>query len=110
MVFYCVFFFKIIELDAMLVVNLLRKEGHNPNGNDTIIADYKEGLSKIPRVRVQHCYREANKCADALTRRGALLPQDFVLFSFPPADVALLLSLDATGTMYKRSCAPLSVV
>lgn len=35
----------------MLVVNLLRKEGHNPNGNDTIIADYKEGLSKIPRVK-----------------------------------------------------------
>lgn len=34
----------------MLVVNLLRKEGHSPNGNDTIIADYKEGLSKIPRA------------------------------------------------------------
>lgn len=81
----------------MLVVNLLRKEIHNPNGNDTIIADYKEALSKIPR-------------ANALTRRGALLPQDFVLFSFPPADVALLLSLDAAGTMYERSCAPLSVV
>ena len=102
MVFCRVFIFKIIELDVMLVVNLLRKEGHNPNGNDTIIADYKEGLSKIPR--------EANKCANALTRRGALLPQDFVLFSFPPADVALLLSLDAAGTMYECNCAPLSVV
>lgn len=43
--------FKLIELDAMLIVNLLRKNGHNPNGNDTIIANYKEGLFKILRVK-----------------------------------------------------------
>lgn len=35
----------------MLIVNLLRKKGHNPNGNDTIIANYKEGLFKILRVK-----------------------------------------------------------
>ena len=35
-------------------------------------------------------YREANKCADALARRGALLSQDFVIFHCPPADLALL--------------------
>ena len=34
-------------------------------------------------VQVQHCYREANICADALARRGALLPQDFVVFLDP---------------------------
>nr|POE95323.1 hypothetical protein CFP56_05682 [Quercus suber] len=40
------------------------------NSNDVIIADCKDGLQKIPRVQIQHsCYREANKCADAFTRR-----------------------------------------
>lgn len=34
----------------MLIVNLLRKKGQ-PNGNDTIIANYKEGLFKILRVK-----------------------------------------------------------
>ena len=38
-----------------------------------------------------------NKCADALVRRGALLPQDFVVFLDPPMEVSLLLSLDSAG-------------
>ena len=53
-------------------------------------------------VKIQHCYRQANKCADALARRGALLPQDFVVFLEPPADVALLLSLDAAGVAFDQ--------
>ena len=69
-----------------------------------IIADCKEGLQKISRARIQHCYREVNKCADALARRGALLSQDFVIFYLPPAEVSLLINLDAVGTMYKRQC------
>ena len=60
------------------------------------------GLRDIPVVKIQHCYRQANKCADALARRGALLPQDFVVFLEPPADVALLLSLDAAGVAFDR--------
>ena len=51
-------------------------------------------------VRVQHCFREANKCANALARRGALLGQDFVIFLEPVADVALLLDLDSAGVQF----------
>ena len=49
-----------------------------------------------------HCFREANKCADVLARRGALLPQDFMIFMNLPPNVVMLLSLDAIGTMYDR--------
>ena len=49
-----------------------------------------------------HCFREANKCADALARRGALLPQDLMIFMNLPPNVVMLLSLDAIGTMYDR--------
>ena len=55
-----------IELAVKLVVDLLKKEVGNPNGNDPFVADCREGLKEIPLVRVQHCYREANKCVDAL--------------------------------------------
>ncbi|KAK9983940.1 hypothetical protein SO802_033465 [Lithocarpus litseifolius] len=92
----------IFELDAQLVVNLVQKGSDRPSGNDVIIADCIEGLQKIPRTRVQQCFREGNKCADALARRGALLPQDFVIFHSPPADVDLLINLDASRTVYKR--------
>ena len=81
-----------IELDAKLVVDLLKKEVGNPNGNDAFVANCGEGLKEIPLVRVQHCYREANKCADALAKKGAILSQDFVVFVEPPS-VALLLMI-----------------
>ena len=100
----------IIELDAMLVVNLLRSTNHNPNGNNNLVADCREGMARIPRVKIQHCYREANKCADALARRGVLLPCNFLVFDSPLVDVALLLSLDDAGLLYERSVALASVV
>ena len=59
-------------------------------------------MRSIPIIRIQHCYREGNKCADALARRGAFLRQNFSIFLEPPFDVALLLSLDAAGVLYDQ--------
>ena len=72
------------------------------NGIDVLVSDCRESLKAIPCVRIQHCYREANKCADALARRGALPSQDFFILIFTPPDVAFLLSLDSTGVLYDR--------
>lgn len=80
-----------------LLVDLLQKEDGHPNGIGALVSDCKAGLREITLVHVQHCFWEANKCADALDRRGALLPQDFVVYLDPPYDVALLLSLDYGG-------------
>ena len=68
----------------------LQKEDCNQNSIDALVSDCKSGLREIPLVQIHHCYCEANKCADALARRGALLSQDFVVFLDPPADVAFL--------------------
>ena len=75
----------------------MQKELYHPNGIDVLVVDCRKFLKDIPLVRIKHCYREANKCADALARRGALLSQDFIIFLDPPSDVALLLSLDSVG-------------
>jgi len=45
-----------IELDAKLVVDLLKKDGDISNRNKNIVADCKEGLKQIPMVRIVHCY------------------------------------------------------
>ena len=73
------------------------------------MADCKEGLKHIPQVKVQHCYREANKCANTLARWGAMLAKDFVLFLQPPSDVLFLLNLDYSGVTFDRSL-PASLV
>ena len=56
-------------------------------------------------VVIRHCYREANRCADALARRGAILSQDFVVFLDPPPEVTLFLNLDSADTLYDHSFA-----
>ena len=91
-----------IELDAKVVIDLVRKESNSLNNLDALVADCKEGLKKIPNVRLRHCFREANKCADNIARRGALFDQDFVVFIHPPLEVELLIRLDAMGTLYDR--------
>ena len=93
----------VIELDAKLVVDLLSKTTRSSNAIDMIAADCKEGHKQIPMTIMQHCYWEANKCADALARQGALLPQDFVIFQEPPAEVSFLLSLDSADVLYERT-------
>ena len=72
-----------IELDTKLVVDLLQKDAGSLTGNDVILADCKECLKRILRVKIQHCFRKANKCANALPRIGTLLSQDFIVLSTP---------------------------
>ena len=71
-----------IELDAKLVVDLMKKADGNLNGSDVIVTDCK-GPKKIPRFKISHCFREVSKCTEALAKRGALLSQDFVIFYSP---------------------------
>ena len=93
----------IVELDAQLLVELLGKENDSSSSNNPILADCKEGLKLIPQVKIQHCYREANKCADALAQRGALLNVDYFMFLSPPTEVLLLVNLDNSGVTFDRS-------
>nr|POE91303.1 hypothetical protein CFP56_60970 [Quercus suber] len=87
-------------ISAKVVIDLVRKESCDLNNLGALVANCKEGLKKIPYVKVMHRFREANKCADNLARHGALLEQDFIVFIHPPTEVELLLSLDVVGTMY----------
>ena len=90
----------IVELDAQLLVDLLDKANDSSSLNNLILADRKEGLKLIPQVKIQHCYRETNKCVDALVQRSALLNIDFFfVFLSPPTEVLLLVNLDNSGVI-----------
>lgn len=80
----------IIELDAKLIMDLMQKEDSNQNGLDALVSDCRTGMREIPIVRIQHCYHEANKCADALARRGGFTPIGFCCFLRTPGECLLL--------------------
>lgn len=69
----------VFELDAKLIVDLLQKEEGHLNSIGALVSDCKAGLKEIPMVKIQHCYREANKCANTLAR-GELSSHRILLF------------------------------
>ena len=55
-----------IELDAKIIVGLLKDPDLANNSNTIIVADYRESLKENSSVWIFHYYRKANKCVDAL--------------------------------------------
>ena len=53
-----------IDLDAKSVVDMLRNSQYTNNLHSSIIEDCRHLISMIPQIRIKHCYREANRCAD----------------------------------------------
>ena len=93
-----------IEIDAKSIVDLLT----NPRAANNVVSplvDYCRYLiSQLPRVRVKHYFREANRCADVLARLGSNQAIDFYVFSSPPVDIMNFLKADAYGLYLNRLC------
>jgi ribonuclease HI len=94
----------IIELDAKLAVNLMVSSKSFNGENSALVDDCRELLTHIPHSRVQHCFREANRCADALAKRGVKLPQDFCVFDYPPPNISVILNHDILDLSFNRLC------
>ena len=71
--------------------------------SNSVVNDCRSLLSNFHQVRVGHTFREANRCADALARRGCSLQEDFVIFYFPPyVEIKSYVTTDANGMYYGR--------
>ena len=83
-----------VELDAKLIVLLLNNYSINNLMLEPLLGDCKTLLKKFHSTTVQHIFKEANQCADALAKFGATLSSDFVNFVNPPLVVEDLLAFD----------------
>ena len=70
----------IVELDALAVVQLMKNSIANLS-LEPLLTDFRLLLRKFPNLRVDHAYKEANQCVDALAR----IP--FILFAHPQSVV-----------------------
>ena len=80
----------IVELDALAIVHLLRN------------SDCRNLLRTFPRTQIEHVFRNANQCADALTKPSAKFSTMYVSFVIPPVVVVNLLALDRVATSCNR--------
>ena len=98
-----------VEMDAKVIIEVL----NNPNNTNLIISsiadDCRKLASQIPRIRFDHCYREANRSANTLARMGAQQSSSFCLYTSPPEDVIPLLEFDNSDLYVNRRC-PVTLV
>lgn len=54
-------------------------------------------------MKMNHYFREANKCADTLAKKDSAMNQDIVYFDSLPVDSCMLLFYDKLGLYHERS-------
>lgn len=93
-----------VELDAKAIMDAL----DNPSYVNTVISplldDCKLLISRIPQVCIHHCFRQANRCADSLTRLSYCLDANFSTFDSPPVDLLDVFEDDLNGVFCNRIC------
>ena len=91
----------IIQLNSLAIVHLLNNSVANL-ALEPLLSDCRNLLRTFPRTRIEHVYREANQCADALAKLGAKFSAMFIYFDIPPDVVVNLLTLDRAATSCNR--------
>ena len=83
-----------IEVDAEMVVLLLKNHTTINLVIEPLLSDCRNLLLMFTNPVVKHVFREANQCVDALANLGLTLDCPFQYFSNPPSVVANLLAFD----------------
>ena len=92
----------IVELDAKMVVDVLKNSNHVNYIISPILDDCKRLASRFHQIQFSHCYRQANRCADMLARIGADQEAKFILFSSLPVDWFKALEDDCNEVYFNR--------
>ena len=83
----------IVELDALSIMHLMRNSAANL-ALEPLLSDCRNLLRTFPRTQIEHVFKQANQCADALAKLGSKCSAMYVSFVIPPSVVMNLLSLD----------------
>ena len=99
----------LVEVDSSALVLALL----NPKYVNLIVSplldDCRHLLSCFPQVQINHCFRQANRCADVMARMGSAHCVDASVFHSPPVDVLEAFEADLNGLFFDRSCPVLAV-
>lgn len=96
----------VVSVDSEVVVRMLAGD---PPANSPFIHIIRKCMALINNsewvVKVEHCYREANRAADWLANYGVSLEEKFVLLAVVPVDLKAILMEDLGGVTWPRMVA-----
>ena len=73
-----------IELDATVAISLVSSNVNSNGVLSGLVDDCRELLLRLPQVKLSHCFREANFCADVLAKLGSASSDLSLVFVSPP--------------------------
>ena len=97
-------FYLVNELDAKVIVELLGNPLYVNNVIYPILDDCMMLVSRFQQIRIKHCFREANRCADSLIRMSFIQDADFSSFVSPPMDMIDVYEDDLNGMYFNWIC------
>ena len=87
-----------VELDAKVIVDLINSRNSSNTAYSSLLFDCRLLLKMIPRTKMKHVFRKANKCINTLVRKGCHAHEKFVVFYGPPSiDVSTVMYTDEIG-------------
>nr|POE59880.1 putative ribonuclease h protein [Quercus suber] len=93
-----------VELDASAAISLVSSNVQTKGDLSGLVDDCRELLMRLPQVKLVHCYREANFCADALAKLGSASINLSSVFVSPPPVILQFLYDDMLGVCRSRLC------
>ena len=93
-----------MKLDSKVVVDALSSLAQSNENQYALLDDCRKLSTRFRHIRFNHCYREANRCANSLDRKGDAQRDDFILFNNPPVDLEACFNFDLNGLSSLRCC------
>ena len=93
-----------VEVDASVAISLLSQDAHSNVEFSSLIDDCRSLMKNIHKVQLKQCFKEANRCADALAKFGSTMVEDFIVFESSPGFILNLLHFDKMGLTQDRVC------
>ncbi|KAI8554651.1 hypothetical protein RHMOL_Rhmol05G0114300 [Rhododendron molle] len=92
-----------VGTDALGVIQLLQNQEmvNHPLGN--ILFDCRSLTEEIEAMSIKHVFREANQCADALTKDAPVSVGDYYVYLYFPNCIVDVFHADLSGVAYPRT-------
>ena len=93
-----------IELDVTAAISLVSSNVISNGDLSGLVDDCRELLLRLPHIKLSHCFREANFCADVLAKLGSASADLATVFVLPPFVILQPLYDDMMGICRSRLC------
>ncbi|KAH7845274.1 hypothetical protein Vadar_000239 [Vaccinium darrowii] len=95
-----------VEMDALAAIQLISDSNQTRHFLSNIIHDCRCLMRQLGVVKIDHAYREGNKCADLLASMSFNDDLDFHVFDVAPACINSQLGDDLNGAQFPRLLRP----